>query len=212
MSEGSDGTYLGEIKNGFNTTGTYDIYLNNCQRALMGNNRWKDSAIRQWCNSANDKDHNWKGTNAWDRQPSWFKSKDGFLYQVDSDLLEVIGECVKDTELATCDIVSGGANHETTNDKVWLLDRFEIQSCSQAEAQSHTVYTWWHNLLGDTYGDYRTDTRFIKTNTGGSAQNWWLRSPYTGNGNFARFVYASGNVSNNNAFNGLQAAVVFAII
>lgn len=212
MSEGQEGTYLGELKNGFNTSGTYDIYLNHCQRALMGSNRWSTSAIRQWCNGNLDKDHIWHSTNPFDRQPSWFKSKDGFLYGVDEDLLAVIGECVKDTELATCDYASGQPNHEETHDKVWLFDRFEIQSCSQAEALTHKPYDWWHALLGDTYGDWRTDTRFIKTNTGGAAQYWWLRSPSTGSGGFARTVYTSGHVYYDDAISWKQAAVVFAII
>ena len=214
MSEGSSGTYLGELKNAFDTTTTNSSlqpYMNHCQRAIMGNNNWAQSAIRQWANANASKGTFWQPKNAWDRMPSWHDTssgKDGFLYNLDPELVKVMGECVKTTEYASCD----GSGRYTTNDKVWLYSREEIQSSSSSEAATYPPYKWWHNLLGDTYGDWRTDTRFIKRNTAGSAQYWWLRSPNTGDGHFARRVHPSGYVYNDHAIYGFQAVLVFAVI
>lgn len=216
LTEGRTGTYLGELRNSYDLTaeGTQKCF-NHCQRALLGNNRWSQSAIRQWCNANAAKGTFWVGQNDFDRHPSWHSTsdgKDGFLYNLDPELVSVLGKCVKFNELATCDR-SDGVTSEDTQELVWLLDRFEIQSCSASEAVSpHKPYDYWHMLLGDTYGDWRTDTRFIKTNKAGSAQYWWLRSPNTDNGRNARLVLTSGSVNDDYATSGRQAVVAFAII
>jgi len=217
LTEGRTGAYLGELRNSYdlNAADNYQKCFNHCQRALLGNNRWSQSAIRQWCNANAAKGTFWQGKNDFDRHPSWHDSssgKDGFLYNLDPELVSVLGKCVKFNELATCDR-SDGVTSEDTQDLVWLLDRFEIQSCSASEAVApHKPYDYWHMLLGDTYGDWRTDTRFIKTNKAGSPQYWWLRSPYTDDGDFARSVYTSGHVDSSSANDGHQAVVAFAII
>lgn len=220
MSEGTSGTYLGELKNSLDLSSVtnYQKCFNHCQRALLGSNRWSTSAIRQWCNANAAKGTFWQPTNVFDRQPSWHDTssgKDGFLYNLDPELVSVLGKCRKNIELANCDRYTDGGvtvTKESVEDLAWLFDRYEIQSCSSGEAASNPPYTYWHNLLGETYGDWRTDSRFIKTNVGGSAQYWWLRSPDTGTGSHARFVHASGYVGNYGAYGGAQAVVVFAII
>lgn len=216
LTEGRTGTYLGELKNSLDLSSAenYQKCFNHCQRAFYGNNRWSQSAIRQWCNADGAKGTFWQPKNDFDRQPSWHDTssgKDSFLYNLDPELVSVLGKCVKFNELANCDR-SDGVTSENTEDLAWLHDRFEIQSCSAAEATSHPPYEWWHLLLGSTYGDWRTDTRFIKTNKAGSAQYWWLRSPYTGNASNARYVLTSGSVNGGDATFGNQAVVVFAII
>lgn len=220
LSEGQGGTYLGELKNGLDleSADNYQKCFNHSQRAIMGSNRYSTSAIRQWITANAPKGTFWQPTNVFDRQPSWHDTssgKDGFLYNLDPELVSVLGKCKKEVELATCDrYTSGGSTvtKEVVEDIAWLFDRYEIQSCSAAEAVTNPPYEYWHLLLGETYGDWRTDTRFIKTNKSGSAQYWWLRSPYTGNGYDARNVYNSGYVNDNIASNGYQAVVVFAII
>ena len=214
MSEGNSGTYLGELKNGLDSTttiSTYQPYMNHCQRAIMGSNNWEKSAIRQWANANAAKGTFWEPTNPWDRMPSWHDTssgKDGFLYNLDPELVKIMGECVKKTEYASCD----GTGRYNTTDKVWLFSREEIQSSSSSEAATYPPYKWWHNLLGETYGDWRTDTRFIKRNKAGSAQYWWLRSPHSGFGHRARIVNPSGYVDSSDALYGGQAVLVFAVI
>ncbi len=220
LSEGSSGTYLGELKNSLDldSASNYQKCFNHCQRAIIGNNRWSYSAIRQWCNANTPKGTFWKAQHVFDRQPGWHDTssgKDGFLYNLDPELVSVLGKCKKDVELASCDqYTSGGVTvtREKTEDLVWLFSREEIQSSSSGEAASHPPYEYWHALLGETYGDWRTDTRFIKTNTAGSAQYWWLRSPNPGSGLGARLVYTSGGVDGSFASYGLQAVVSFAIV
>ena len=216
LTEGRTGTYLGELRNSYDLAaeGTQKCF-NHCQRALLGNNRWSQSAIRQWCNKDGSKGTFWTPQNDFDRHPSWHNTSDGkdsFLYNLDPELVSVLGKCKKYNELATCDR-SDGVTNEDTEDLVWLLDRYEIQSCSSSEAvEPHKPYDYYHLLFGSTYGDWRTDSRFIKTNKAGTAQYWWLRSPNTDYGNMARSVGPSGGVHGTSAHYGTQAAVVFAII
>ena len=49
LTEGRTGTYLGELRNSYdlNAADNYQKCFNHCQRALLGNNRWSQSAIRQ---------------------------------------------------------------------------------------------------------------------------------------------------------------------
>ena len=220
LSEGTSGTYLGELKNSLDldSASNYQKCFNHSQRAIMGSNRYSTSAIRQWLNANASKGTFWQPTNVFDRQPSWHDTssgKDGFLYNLDPELVSVLGKCRKSVELANCDrYTSGGSTvtKESVEDLCWLFDRYEIQSCSSGEAATNPPYEYWHLLLGDTYGDWRTDTRFIKTNKSGSTQYWWLRSPNTGSGYYARHVNTSGLVYSHDARNGDQAVVIFAIV
>ena len=223
MTEGQGGTYLGELKSSL-ALDSNDIYqkcFNHSDRALLGSHRWSTSAIRQWCNANAAKGTFWKPTNVFDRQPSWHDTssgKDGFLYNLDPELVSVLGKCKKNVDLANCDRYTENdviIAKETTEDLAWLFDRYEIQSCSSAEAASNPPYDYWHKLLGDTYGDRRRDSRYIKTNTGGVGQDWWLRLPNTyseSSGDNVRAMHSTGLSSNNYACTACQAVVVFAVV
>jgi len=220
MTEGQGGTYLGVINNGKpdnTTTGysaTYNQYLNQCQRALLGNNDDEQSNNRQWLNSDKAKGTYAQGQNGWDRIASYVLSdNNGFLYDLDPHLRKYLGVCSKITEsvVFTTTSATSGAR-KTTSEKVWKLSREEIQSCSQSEAITYPPYTYYHNLLGSTYGDWRTDTRFILTNESGTAQYVFLRSPYTSGGNSVRGINTSGIVSYSYANGGGCRVECFAIV
>lgn len=206
MTVGSAGTNLGTINNGM----TESTGLNQCQRALLGNNDWEESAMRQGLSDMSIS--GWQPKNIWDRPPSWNTSRAGFLKHLQRDFLAVLGECNKLTEKVQFS-ASGisGAPRRITVDKAWLFSREEIQSESQAEYNLYPSYTYWHNLLGSTYGDWRTDSRFIMTDKNGTARYVWLRSPNTGGGGNVRRVYTTGYVSNDSADYAIRVRVCFAI-
>ena len=219
MTEGQGGTYLGVINNGKPTNATtgynatYNAYLNQCQRALLGNNDYAQSNIRQMLNSDEEKGTYAQPQNGWDRFATYVLSgNNGFLYDIDPHIKQYVAECKKTTEIVTftqTSPTSGG--RKQSNEKVWLMSREEIQSESASEYNSYPSYTYYHNLLGSTYGDWRTDTRFILTNSAGTAQYYFLRSPYTSYGYYVRFVSANGSVYSDSAYYGGCRVECFAI-
>lgn len=218
MTEGQGGTYLGVINNGFPTSGTtgydatYNKYLNQCQRALFGSNDYATSNIRQKYNSNQVAGTYAEGKTGWDRLAGYLTSENGFIYDLDPNVKMYLAECKKTTETVTFTSTaptSGG--RKQSNEKVWLMSREEIQSESASEYNSYPSYTYYHNLLGSTYGDWRTDTRFILTNAGGTAQYYFLRSPYASSGCNVRYVDTCGTVSTSGASYGDCRAECFAL-
>ena len=205
---------LGTIDNNAPHDGTvtisgtsYHVKCNNGYRVKSGSNRWKTSAIRQWCNSASPKGSVWKPQTEFDRPPSWVTTLDGFLYGLDPELVSAIGKVKKTTDLPTFD----GGGSETTAESAFLLSNYEIGSGTSAD---NTPYKYWLDLIGGSpVADWGTHAEYIKTNkVGGSAQYWWLRSPQPGGADSTRLVYTSGGVGTTFAYYGYLAAVVLAII
>lgn len=204
------GTNLGTIANSTIqsvTVGGVSVKINNVARARYGNNNWKESAIRQWCNSSAKKGSVWTPQNIFDRAPSWASTLDGFMHGLDPHLVSAIGKVKKTTLLNN--VTDGGGNVQT-EETCWLMSMGEM-GVSGFSAEG-SQYEWYKQLLGGTIADWSTHTELIKTNKAGSAQYWWLRSPHTGGSSSARFVHPSGLVSGSDAHYGNQAVVGFAII
>lgn len=186
---------------------SYPVKCNNGYRVRFGSNRWKTSAVRQWCNSASAKGSVWKAQTEFDRPPSWATTLDGFLYGLDPELVSAIGKVKKPTALSNCD----GGGSETTAETAFLLSNYEIGS---GTSKDDPPYKYWLDLIGGSpVADYGTHAEYIKTDkAGGSAQSWWLRSPNPANANHARFVDRSGIVSNSSAYANSYASVALAIV
>lgn len=60
-----------------------------------------------------------------------------------------------------------------------------------------TQYEYYRNLIGDNNGGTTANANLIKklSNGGGSAVNWWLRSPYVSISNTFRCISSTGGVS-----------------
>ena len=82
LSEGSDGTDLG-------TTDGTSTNLNHIHRARYGSNNYKESALRQWINSAAVANAWWAPSNIFDRPPA-YANLAGFQHGMDSDFLAVV--------------------------------------------------------------------------------------------------------------------------
>lgn len=189
------------------TVGGVSVKINNVARARYGNNNWKESAIRQWCNSSAKKGSVWTPQNIFDRAPSWASTLDGFMHGLDSHLVSAIGKVKKTTLLNN--VTDGGGNVQT-EETCWLMSMGEM-GVSGFSAEG-SQYDYYKKLLGGLISDWSTHSELIKTNKAGNPQYWWLRSPYTGSSGHARLVYTSGGVSNDIARTGNQAVVGFAII
>lgn len=202
ITEGSGGTSLGDVNNAI-SGGT-----NSLQRALLGNNRYSQSALRQYLNSKAAAGSVWSAKNVWDRAPSWKDSTAGFLNGMDEDFLSVIGEVTKKTALNT---VSDGGGSETTTEKFFLLSRSEVYSGNEVTGGEGAAYPYYSDYSDLGSAGTGNDSNRIKYRNG-SAQYWWLRSPRAGVAYCVRVVNPAGNVSYDGASSSYGVAPACCII
>lgn len=185
MSEGSSGQSLGTIDN------TIQTNLNSMQRALLGNNRWKESAIRQMLNSAAAAGSVWAAQNNYDRPPSWVTSEKGWMNDLDADFLAVVGEAEKVTAKNT---VTDGGGYDTTTDKFFLLAREEVYMGKENSIDEGGAYGYYSDYSDLAAAGTGADTNRIKY-LNGTKKYWWLRTPTSGSGDYVRSVYPTGGMS-----------------
>lgn len=65
-----------------------------------------------------------------------------------------------------------------------------------------TQYEYYRNLIGDNNGGTTANANLIKklSNGGGSANSWWLRSPYVSGSTHFRCIYSTGSVTGITAY------------
>ncbi|MBQ7485464.1 MAG: hypothetical protein IJT78_02435 [Oscillospiraceae bacterium] len=190
ITEGSGGTSLGDVNNAI-SGGT-----NSLQRALLGNNNYSQSAMRQYLNSRAAAGSVWTPKNVWDRAPSWATTTAGFLNGMDEDFLSVIGEVTKKTAF----------NSETTTEKFFLLSRSEVYAGNEVTGGEGAAYPYYSDYsdLGSAGTD--NDSNRIKYRNG-TAKYWWLRSPDASYASQVRRVSTTGSIIGNSTGAGNSSGV-----
>lgn len=188
VTEGSGGTSLG-------TTDGNSTNVNYIHRARYGSNNYKESAIRQFLNSSAVAGSVWTPQTKYDRPPSWNSNTAGFMKDIDSDFLAVLGASPKVVALNT--VTDGGGSVTINNDKFFLLSRSEVYGGKENninEGEPYPYYSDYSDLPAAGTGD---DSNRIKYRSG-TAQVWWLRSPNFANGHGVRNANTSGGVGRHN--------------
>ena len=198
---GSNGTNLGTL------SFAGDGKLNSLQRVAYGYNRWSQSAIRQYLNSAKAAGQWWEPQHKWDRPPAELASKPGFLSGYSDDFLNAIKPVRVRTALNTVTDAAVGT-YEDTYDKIFLASLEQEFITPQAsgiegeawdywkQAVERSTPTPWYKAFAEgghpiTYGiDGKTSTQGVR-----------LRSASRGSAYFAWNVTASGTVGTNYAVN-----------
>ena len=203
---GSNGTNLGTM------SFTGDGKLNSLQRVAYGYNRWSQSAIRQYLNSAKAAGQWWEPQHKWDRPPAELASKPGFLSGYSDDFLNAIKPVRVRTALNTVTDAAVGT-YEDTYDKIFLASLEQEFITPQASGIEGEAWDYWKQAV-----ERSTPTPWYKTFAEGghpitygidgktSAQNVRLRSTYGGHASYTWNVYASGNVRGNYAVTSLRFA------
>lgn len=196
---GSNGTNLGTM------SFTGDGKLNSLQRVAYGYNRWSQSAIRQYLNSAKAAGQWWEPQHKWDRPPAELASKPGFLSGYSDDFLNAIKPVRVRTALNTVTDAAAGT-YEDTYDKIFLASLEQEFITPQASGIEGEAWDYWKQAV-----ERSTPTPWYKTFAEGghpitygidgktSAHGVRLRSAGRGNAYFTWVVNASGNVSNGHA-------------
>lgn len=193
-SAGSNGTNLGTL------TAAGDGKLNSIQRVAYGYNRWSQSAIRQYLNSAAAAGQWWKPQNKWDRPPAELASHAGFLAGYSDDFIAAIKAVKVRTALNTVTDAAEGT-YEDTYDKIFLPSLEQEFITPQASGIEGDAWEYWKKAV-----ERSTPTPWYKTfaegghpityaiNAKTSAQAVRLRSAIRGNAGITWYVYASGYV------------------
>ena len=193
-------TDLGTINNTFNGN------FNSCQRALLGNNRWKESAMRQHLNSDAAAGSVWTPQNRWDRPPLWKDSTKGFMNGLETLFTNYVADVEIDTYRNT---VCDGGGLDTTEDKFFLAGRNELFFPQEGEDNGVAFELYKQESISSIAHVGADPIRVKKTS--GSATYWWLRSPHVGNAYDVRIVSPAGENSNDSANSSDGVAPAFVI-
>ena len=196
-------TNLGELRDNFNDG------FNSCQRALLGNNRWKESAMRQHLNSDAVAGSVWTPQNIYDRPPSWASNTKGFMNGLGIDFLPYVSEVEVDTYRNTlCD----GGGYDTTDEMFFLAGRKEVYMPSESNADDNEPWEYYIEETGlSAPSTVANDGRVKKNISSGTAYYWWLRSPHVGFATSVRNVSTTGADYDFNAYSSYGVAPAFVI-
>lgn len=134
---------------------------------------------------------NSSNTNAggWDQSKMRTETMQTLLAQLPSDLRNSIKQVNKKA-------TAGGASTTitTSSDKLFLFSEVEIDGTTTAGyADEGEQYEYWKTIKDGTVA---ADRIKYLSNGGGSANSWWLRSPYVSNSAHFRYITSTGGVSN----------------
>lgn len=200
LTEGTMGTSLGTVASNI----AYgDTNPNNLQRAAYGYNRWSQSGIRQWLNSAAAAMAWWAAKNPFDRPPQQLASMRGFMAGFDEAFLNIIKPVKVTTALNTVSDTAIGAS-EDTFDTFFPASLEQEYIVPQASGVEGEYWEYWKQRLGLTSpqatGSNNANAFHIRYgyNAKTSAQSVRLRSASRGPA-FAWLVGAAGYVNGGGA-------------
>lgn len=185
-------------------------YCNHWHCVVLGYNRWKYSAVRQFLNSANAKGNWWVQQHKWDVKPAYADAKNGFLYGFNSSLLADMKETkvvtARNTVFNSGDILG---EMDETYDRVFLISLEQSYINPQISGEGE-YWEYYKRLLGRTTpaSTGATYARLIKHDLAAqtTARYRWLRSAARGYAYHVCYVGTSGGVGNSYATNGYRLA------
>lgn len=197
LTEGTDGTDLGTLSTStkYGTSG-----LNNMQRAGYGYNRYSQSAIRQWMNSAAAAGAWYTPKNPYARRPAQLASMRGMMAGFDQEFLDILKPVKVRTALNTVSDADLGT-YEDTYDMFFLASLEQEYITPQLANVEGPYWEYWKRRLGLTSpqgtGGANANANHIRYayNAKSSAQNCRLRSAFRGPSYSAWHVNSTGSAN-----------------
>ena len=150
-------------------------------RQNYGNNRYSVSNIRQWLNSSGAAGSWYTDQHAADAAPDYAATTAGFMSDIDSDFLEVIGKTKIRTAKNT--VTDGGGYEDLSDEYFYLLSETEVGLGNE------------NNIAEGIQFPYFSDNdKRKKAKSGGSNYYWWLRTPHSSHSYYVRDVSAGGTL------------------
>lgn len=168
--------------------------INNLDVLRYGYNRYRDSAHRQWINSAMPKNYWWESTHLGDVAPSQLSQIDGLLLGFDSDFLNVINPV--EVKVAANTVTDGGVT-DVMYDKFWLPSIEEMYGNPQAAGVEGAYLPYVKTKTGLSAPSNAANSGRIQyaLNAQTSAQTVRCRSAYRGNSYSTWLCNTSGELS-----------------
>ena len=199
------GTFLG-VADG---TGTN---INHIICAAFGTNRYKNSCIRQWANSAGGAWSFADKIDKFDRVPTqeeWNVA--GFLNGLDHEFVNIIGAVNKNT--VTNQFVGSTSDkmNDIVSDKIWIPSMREVHG---GDASSYVIqligdagkegndYAYYTEISASDTPSAAANVIRAKTTANDEQYNWWLRSPERGTPSYNKRVYEDGRITYNAEYTG----------
>lgn len=212
-SNGTGGKELGTIGVG-NTPQKTNGNLNAISRAVYGNGRYSESAIRQWLNSDAAANAWWTPKNNWDRPPRAADlNRAGFLTRLPADFVKILD--YNDITIALNAAEGFSSDRETVRDRIFLPSIENMYITPQLVDAESPAWDYYKALAQEAglpgkfkqWQTYPILRAFNLTSANGSLSpvNVWLRSANRSTANGAWNVYSSGNANNGNACYALRS-------
>ena len=194
LTVGTSGTSLGTTTSAIDYA---DSGINNLQRAAYGYNRWSQSGIRQYLNSAAAIGKWWSPQNNFDRPPAQLATYPGFMSGFEDDFLSILKPIKVTTALNTISDDQIGTQEDTYD--TFFLTSLEQQFITpQLSGVEGDAWDYWKRAIGSTTtiktGVTGAFPITYALNAQASAQNVRLRSAYRGAACNTWFVYSTGYV------------------
>lgn len=161
------------IGKGGTSLGSFGIELNNIRRVPYGSNNYKESAVRQFLNSASELGKVWSPQTKFDRPPSWVNNLAGFVGGLDDEFFAVIGKvivpCVANDIYESPDSTVVKGTKYTVSDNFYLASQTEIFGTTSGTADGSVLFPYYKGAVNADRIKYRS----------GSATGWRSRSPFT---------------------------------
>ena len=188
---------------------TYDSIhkcpINSLDVLRYGYNNYKQSAYRQWLNSAATRGNWWEAQHTNDVAPDQANTVDGFMHGLDADFLAVINP-VK-VQVATNTVTDGGVT-DTMYDKFFLPSIEEMYGSPQAAGVEGAYFPYWKTKTGlNSPSNSANDGRKIYAlESQSSAQYCRVRSAARGYSSNVWYVNTSGELNGYYAYSSFRCA------
>lgn len=197
-SNGTSGTELGSTS--MTSAHATNGKINGTSRAVYGYNRWSQSGLRQWLNSAAAAGSWWTAQNPWDRPHALAATKAGFLAGYDVSVVNYF----KPIKVVTVACDADDNAEDVTYDKVFLSSLEQMYCVPQFSGKEGAYWEYYKRLLGRTT-QAPTSQTYARLKKYGleaptTARTCFRRSAYRAHGTTVWYVTSSGYVSTTSTY------------
>ena len=193
IQRGKVGTYLG-------STDGSSKNMNHMHRAVFGSNNYKESSLRQWLNSNQERGKWWQPQNQFDMPPASAFTEDGFTYGMDSSFLSVINTVPVSFRY--------NSTYEQDSDEIGKIDtvynKFFVPSLGEVGFDDDSPCNVPFSAFKDDQKNRRMKKNFLFPDS--PERRWWLRSPKRENASSFYLVDDDGSLFVHTGYYGFGVA------